>query len=424
MPSLTSIYQRKKACLSKRKIKMRILLLSSFLPYPLYTGGHIRLFNLIKGLSKKHQIFLVCEKRNYQTRDDVEEVEKICEKVITFEREKQWSLWNILKTGFSKKPFLITGHTNAKMQEEISNLLKQESFDLIHVETFYVMQNLLSVDIPIVLAEHNIEYLVYKRFADKSPLLLKLILYIDVLKIKYWEEAVWTKATKLIAVSRIEKKIMEGKRKDVSVVSNGVDIDKFKVRSEKLEVGSSEKRILFIGDFKWLENRDAARFILEKIWPALKSKINSALQNQRPKISLWVVGKHIPEDLKRLGDDSVIFDENAPSNTSLIYQKADLLLAPIRVGGGTSFKILEAMSCGLPVITSSLGNEGIGAKDNFEILIANNTSEFVRKAKDVLENRGLYASVAQNARKLIEQKFDWKMIVQELEAVYESAIRA
>src|ERR1051326_5282452 len=143
---------------------MRILLVSSYLPYPLYSGGHVRLYNLIKELSLKHTITLVCEIRGYQTQEDMKEVKKFCEQIITVPRKKQWSIHNVFKTGISRYPFLLTGHTLPEMKKEIVKLLNEKHFDVIHVETFYVFQNLPKTYLPIVLAEHNIEYLVYQRY--------------------------------------------------------------------------------------------------------------------------------------------------------------------------------------------------------------------------------------------------------------------
>ena len=92
-----------------------------------------------------HEITLICEKRDYQTAQDIEEVEKFCKKVVTIQRKKQWSLINILKTGFSMNPFLIVGHTSEEMKQCIKDELVREKYDLIHVETFYVYQNLPKV---------------------------------------------------------------------------------------------------------------------------------------------------------------------------------------------------------------------------------------------------------------------------------------
>ncbi len=395
---------------------MKILLISSFLPYPLYSGGHIRLYNLIKGLSGKHKITLVCEKRDYQTEKDVLEVEKICDKVITVRRRKQWSWRNIAVSGFSTNPFLTVGHANSDMKKKISELLKSTDFDLIHVETFYILQNVPQTKIPIVLAEHNIEYLVYERYAKNAPFFLKPLLYLDVMKMKYQEQQAWDRAKKLIAVSGQDKEMM-GKR-DVEIVPNGVDLNNFKFKIANLKLQKKQKRLLFIGDFKWIENRDAAKWILKEIWPALQ---NFKFQILNFKLILWFVGKRIPPEIKNLGGENIIFDENASADTNLIYQKADVLLAPIRVGGGTSFKILEAMASGIPVITTNLGNS-VNAKEGREIIIVENPADFAKKTIEILTDSRSYADIANNARKFIEENYTWEEIVKKLEAVYEEAV--
>lgn len=385
---------------------MKILIVSSYLPYPLFSGGQIRLYNLIKNLSEKHSITLICEKRDHQTQKDIDEVKKICENVYVTERKKQWSTINILKTGFSLDPFLITGHTSKEMKEIISKVLSSENFDLIHVETFYVMQNLPKTNLPVVLAEHNVEYKVYEKFVNKSLIIAKPLLYLDILKLKRVEKACWKKATKLIAVSEIEAKVMG---RDVEIVPNGVDVDKFKMR--KVFKGK-KKKVLFIGDFKWIQNRDSIVYIIKNIWPKVVKK--------NPDVKLWVVGKKIPDSVKELKNNSIIFDENAPNDTELIFQEADVLLSPIRVGGGTNFKILESMSCGTPVITTALGNEGIKAQENEEIVICDLPEEFSNKTSLLLTDEYLYEKISRNSRKFIEKNYDWKNISEKLNKVYES----
>ncbi len=406
---------------------MKILMVSSYLPYPLFSGGHIRLYNIIKNLSKNHQITLVCEKRAYQNGQDIAEVGKFCKKIITVDRKKQWTLKNIFKTGFSKYPFLVTGHTHSQMRREIKKILEKEKFDLIHVETFYIMQNLPKVTVPVVLTEHNIESLVYERFKQSTHFFIKPLLNIDILKLKKIEEKAWTKANAVIAVSKNDRNIIKDFNKNVYVVPNGVDLEKFRIQpfgvpqdksSEFRVQDNREITILFVGDFKWVENRDAARMILKDIWPEIKLKI----ENGKLKIKLWIVGKKIPESIVKLGSDGVVFDENAPPDTSKIYEKADLLLAPIRIGGGTSFKILEAMASGVAVVTTNLGAVGIGAKNREEVIIAENKEEFSDSIIELLENKNLYEKITKNARSLVEEKYNWENIAKELVKVYRSVV--
>ncbi len=386
---------------------MKILMVSSYLPYPLYSGGHIRLYNIIKNLSLQHEITLVCEKRDNQTESDIKNVEKICTKVITVKRKKQWSGKNILKTMVSLDPFLITGHKSGEMKKIIEELLNKENFDLIHVETFYVMQNLPKTNLPVVMVEHNIEYMVYKKYASRASLFLKPILTVDIAKIKRIEQKFWKRADVLVAVSPKEQKIMGESAK---LIPNGVDIEKFSFK--KIDKSKKERKVLFIGDFKWVQNRDSIIYIIKNIWPSVIYKdVNKSLK-------LWVVGKMIPDSIKKLGDPSVIFDENASNQTEKIFQEADLLLSPIRIGGGTNFKILESMASGTPVLTTSLGNEGLNAENNHEIIICEKPDEFANKIINILKDEYLYEKLSRNGRIFIEKNFDWKNISGKLDKIY------
>ena len=396
---------------------MNILLISSYLPYPLYSGGHIRLYNLLKLLSKKHSITLVCEKRNYQSKKDEDEVKKVCSELITVDRIPQWSIMNILKSGFSLYPFLLVGHTNKDLKKTIKKQLANSTFDIIHVETSYVFQNIPQTTVPIVLVEHNIEYLVYKKYANGSPFFLKPILYMDILKLRFWEKRFWKRASHLVAVSEEEKKFMDNSK--VSVVPNGVDIEKFKIKSPSGSKSQTEEiRILFIGDFKWVQNKDAVSWLLEEIWPLfIKVYENKSL----PK--LWVVGKNIPNSIKKLNtSESVFYDEDASEKTEEIYKKASLLVAPIRVGGGSRYKILEAMASGTPVVSTTLGIEGITLKNGKEVLVADDPESFAMDMKTVLENSELKNTMVKKARMLVSENYDWKIIVKKLEEVYNSVV--
>lgn len=384
---------------------MKILMVSSYLPYPLINGGNIRLYNLLKNLSKSHEITLFCEKRKFQTEKDIDEVRKYCKKVVVFNRKEQWTFENIIKAFFSKNPFLMVGHTLLEMKIKLRKELIENNFDLIHLETFYILQNIPNEPLPIVLAEHNIEYMVYQRFANLTKRFIRPFLNWDIEKLKKKEIDAWKKASRLIAVSNAEKGIMENiLRKKVEVVPNGVDLDYFRM-PPVLNFENKEKRVLFIGDFKWIENRESLNFILEKIWPKIKTKFNA---------KLWIVGQNIPQKIKERENKDIILDRNI-IDTPKIFERAFILLSPIKVGGGTSFKILEAMACGVPVVTTKLGIEGIGG----DICLTGETNEeIIEKIEELFLNRKLYEGIANKARKFIEENYDWKKISKKLDSVY------
>ena len=414
------------------KIKnMKILLISSYLPYPLFSGGQIRLYNLLKELSRNHSVTLICEKRENQTDADIKEIEKICKKVITVNRRKQWSLQNILKAMTSQHSFLITGHTHEEMKRKIKEELGKNQFDLIHVETFYVMQNLPLKSrittppllkgargiLPIVLVEHNIEYQVYSRFVKNAHFLLRPFLAIDVAKIKREEEYFWKKASRLIAVSNEDKEVMRLAGAEAEVVANGVDTDKFSYKNVQKAITQKEKKILFIGDFKWIQNRDTLSWIIRDIWPLIKKGVHK-------NIKLWIVGREIPDSIKSLTNDpDIIFDQKSSSHPAeQIFHEAYALLAPIRVGGGTSYKILEALSAGTPVIITPLSAQSLGLRDSEEALIGQNAKELADQTLLLLQDSNLYEKISKNGRALIEKNHTWKNIAGKLEEVYKDTV--
>jgi len=393
---------------------MKILMISSYLPYPLHSGGQIRLYNLIKELAKNHEITLICEKRMHQTIEDVQEMEKICKKVVTVNRNKQWSVKNIAKTATSLHSFLVTGHTQPQMKQMIMDELVRDKFDLIHVETFYVMQNLPETSLPVVLVDHNIEYQVYQRFVDQAPRALRPLLTLDILKIKRDEKFFWKSASKVVTVSEADKKIIEQEGLNPAIVTNGVNVEEFFYKAKSSDK-SRMKKILFIGDFKWIQNRDTIKFIIEELW----EKISLELE-----VKLWVVARDIPEEIKNLTDDpDVIFDEKSSEKSApKIFQEADILLSPIRVGGGTSYKIIEAMSCGTPVVTMPMSAKAIQATAGEDIIVGESVKDLTNKTIELLTNEKLFKEIAKNGRKLIEEKYSWKKIAADLERIYKGAI--
>ncbi|MEK7571700.1 MAG: glycosyltransferase family 4 protein [Patescibacteria group bacterium] len=401
---------------------MNILMLSSYLPYPLHSGGQVRLYNLIKELSSKHDITLICEIRPHQNDSDIAAVAKICKKVITVPRRKQWSIKNIVKSATTAHSFLFTGHLNQEMTQSILEATSKESFDLIHVETFYVMQNLpaFTKRIPIVLVEHNIEYKVYEKFRQQAPLLTRPLFAIDIAKIKKEEEYFWKKATRLVAVSEEDKKVMEQAGMKPLVVSNGVNLDEFRPKDIQKSFADSEKKLLFMGDFRWIQNKDSVEFIIKEIWPIIRGKGKGESAN----LKLWIVGRNIPESIKQLTNDpDIFFDEQSSEKTAPeLFHDAYALLAPIRVGGGTSYKIIESMACGTPVITMPLSAMALQAKEGKHLLVGKTPDELAEKTVQLLTDKKLYEAISKKGREHIEEKYSWKEIGKELEKVYESAV--
>ncbi|MDO8619116.1 MAG: glycosyltransferase family 4 protein [Candidatus Daviesbacteria bacterium] len=386
-------------------------MLTPYLPYPLLTGGQTRSFNLIKRLSRLgHKITLFCLVKSDSERQYVGELEKYCEEVKVFNRpEKPWTVKNILKTATSLYPFLVIRNWASGEKAAIEQKLKQEKFDLIHAETFYVMPHIPQTNIPILLVEQTIEYLVYRHFAKQHRLLpIKPLLYLDVAKMKYWELRYWKKAKKVVAMSDEDKKIMSSEVSflDVDIVPNGVDSKHF---AQRIIERSTKPSILYLGNFTWLQNREAVDVLIRRVWPKIKSQV--------PEASLWIVGKDAENFFSHLSSSDIKVEE--VKDVREAYQKATVLVAPIYGGGGTRYKNFEAFASGLPVVTTSIGIGGTDAKDGSEVIIRNTPEAIAEAAVMLIRDDKLYQKIAVNAKKMVAQKYDWDPIAQKLSKIYE-----
>ncbi|HBL52239.1 MAG: hypothetical protein A3D24_02025 [Candidatus Blackburnbacteria bacterium RIFCSPHIGHO2_02_FULL_39_13] len=397
---------------------MKILMLTPYLPYPPASGGQIRSYNLLKQLYKKHEITLFCYIREDKEKSWIPELEKYCKKVKVFKRRKAWHPFNILLSGFTPYPFLVSIYLSQTFRKAVSQELENEKYDLIHAETFYVMTNIPKTSLPIILVEQTIEYLVYKHFVNgvKWPG-LKNLLNLDVEKLKFWERRFWKRAERVVAVSKTDREEMLRLEPtiDVDLVPNGVDLDFFE---PKKSWSNKDKRILFTSNFKWLQNVEAAEILIKDIYPKVKEKI--------PEAKAWIVGQHTPNAITSLASKDVIIDSldvGDLKSTQRAYNKASVFVAPLRGPGGTRLKNLAAMASKLPMVTTSIGAEGIGIINEESALVRDNPSDLAEGVVTLLQNPEKAKKLAECARKLVVEEYSWEQMAKKLDAVYELAAK-
>ncbi|MEX2027873.1 MAG: glycosyltransferase family 4 protein [Candidatus Curtissbacteria bacterium] len=390
---------------------MKILMITPYLPYPLVSGGQIRTYNLLKNLAKTHKITLAAFIRDESEKKYITKLTPYCQKVITFKRRKAWSPVNILLSAITPFPFLVSIYFGIRVRNRIKRELSRENYDLIHAETFYVMPNIPKTKTPIFLVEQVIEYLVYQRFVEGLPkflFFLKPLLLLDVAKINWWERYYWRKAKRLAAMSEEDRQFIESldKKLKVDVIANGVDIEHFSKTKKTPPVNPT---VLFIGNFKWLPNRDAAKFLIREIWPKIKTQIDDS--------KLWIVGRNAPQDIASLASADVFIDGSV-DDIRTAYGNAHVLLAPIRNGRGTKYKILEAMATKTPIVGTKLAIEGINIKNGREAMVGETAEALADLTVKVLKNSVLGKSLATSAYSLVAKDYNWKKISSELDRVY------
>lgn len=394
---------------------MKILMLTPYLPFPLSSGGQIRSFNLLKNLASKHEITLISLIKHDSEKEYIKNLRPYCTRIVAAKRpEKPWTLTNIVKTAFGKYPFLVVRNFSSEAKATVVDELRKNTFDLIHAETFYVMPHIPKTTIPVLLVEQTIEYLVYQHFVDTVKFKpLRRLLSLDVNKIQFWEEYYWRQAQRVVAMSEADRIVMRDRvsHLDVSIVPNGVDGDFFKFKNTQ---PAKNPTILFVGNFKWLQNKEAVNVLVNTIWPTISK--------QMPNARLWIVGRYPSQDILSLESKTVTVSSDI-DDIRRAYEESDLLLAPIYGPGGTRYKILEAMACGVPVITTPWGIEGLGAKDQEQAIIRKDVHDLAQAAVDLLKDESRYTTLAKSANSFVRKLYNWTTIAQALDVVYKQVAR-
>lgn len=396
-------------------------MLVPYFPYPLISGGQNRTFNLLKHLSKKHQVTLVCYIKEEREKQYIKNIQRYCYKIITIKRTKKaWELQNILRAGFSLFPFVIALYLKQEARKKLAAELKKEKYDVIHAETFYVMPNIPETKTPILLVEQTVEYPTYEDYCRSLPWYLfpvKLLLWIDIYKIRFWEKYYWNKAQGLVTVSEDDKRFINTifPKLSISVIANGVDIEKLSKTKREL---NKRPTVLFIGQFKWLPNIDGAKWLIKTIWPLIVKKV--------PKAQLLIVGRNPTEELIALGakGPGTITIRGDVEDIREAYGQANLLLASIRSGHGTKYKVLEAMATRTPIVGTSLALEGLEIQNGSEALVHDSPEELAEAVVGLLKDTEKADQMATKAYRFIRHTYNWESVYSHLDGLYAEISKA
>lgn len=391
---------------------MRVLMLTPYLPYPLLSGGQIRTYNLLRKLSKKHDVTLFALIKEDNEKEFIPELEKYCSEVRVFKRSnKPFTLKNILKTAFSSYPFLVIRNHVPEVIGAVAKELRRHKYDLIHAETFYMMPHIPDAKTPVILVEQTIEYLGYESYAVKAPAFLKPLLLIDIFKIKHWEKYYWNTAKKLIVMSGEDKSYISNlidNPEKIEVVENGVDTAWF---GEMERNEPEEPTLLSVGTFKWLPNIEAVGFLVKKVWPLVKKEI--------PTLQLNIVG-NAPTDEVQAYETSYA-GISVPGRVEDIreaFTTAHILVAPVFSGKGTRYKILEAMAAGTPIVATSIAVEGLRLEHGKHVMISDTAEGMAKHIIELVRNDELRQKLAKNGRAFVIDHYDWQLISKKLDKVY------
>lgn len=387
---------------------MNILFVSAVLPYPLHSGGQVRIYNLLRSLSRRHSIHLLSFIRNQNESRNLRELE-FCQRITTVLRGPAWQARYIVRSLMTPDSFLFSTYHHDSVRRIIETELQTLRYDLIHIEPGYVASSVPKTRVPIIVSEHNVEHEVYEKYVShfKIPW-LRPVLRLDVGKMKTNETDIWKRAGAITAVSEYDAEYISHQTagSDVTVVPNGVDTGYFSFKPR-----DSVRRApvcLYVGTFAWIQNVDAVTHLLTNIWPEISASF--------PGATLRIVGDNPPKRLRQAAGTGVTFLGSVPDIRNEYYA-SDMLLAPIRVGGGTKYKIIESMACGLPVITTRDGTLGFRFTNGKELWIADTPGDVVRAVDDIIRST-VRKKILRTARDHAEREYSWETISGLLEGVW------
>ena len=400
---------------------MRILVVATRSPYPLIEGRALRTYNLLRETARKHEVCLCTYVQSVAEVEGLSQLRAFCHEVHAvplYMDGKTYSLVADLAADlFSPAPVMALKYRTSKMTALIKAAIARFKPDVVHLDMLHLGELLPHLQgLPVVLVEHNAEAaLLTRRVENESSFFRKRYLGRQVNKLAAYESRICGSVSEIVAVSDVDAGIIGrmAPLTPVTVVPNGVDTEFFTPGKWPVVPCS----MVYVGGLSWFPNLDAIDFFSREILPHLAKDVGDA--------QLTVVGQ-IPSQRTLdpwRGQDKVRFaglvDDIRP-----IVGGAAVYVVPLRIGGGTRLKILDAMAMGKAVVTTSVGCEGLEVENGRDLLIADGAEEFAAAVLRVMRDPQLAARLGAAGRACVERRYQWSAIGERMEAVYARAVKS
>lgn len=300
------------------------------------------------------------------------------------------------------------------LRQRCSQLVSSKSFDAVLLSSVLLRGLPLSTEVPIIGDTHNVEFDVHRRTSQSADSFLhRCYSSVQWRSTRREEEQCVKNVDLLLATSERDRRVFEKELSapNVMVVPNGVDLNEFAPSARSLQLRSGS--ILFSGLMSYYPNQHAVRWFLDKVFPLILRRSSDA--------KVVIAGASPPQWLKKRSSSQVEITGRVEDMRPFIEQ-GQVVIAPLLVGGGTRVKILEAQAMGKPVVSTSLGAEGLDLKDGESVLIADQADHFANRVVDVLTDSKLSWRIAHNGRNHAVQHFDWNRIGERLSAILQERI--
>ena len=389
---------------------MKVLHLMPYSPEPPIFGGALRTYHLLGHLVDRHEVTVVC----FGTPGDSSRLKEKFANVrdvhtLPFSWPLRFRRLGQFSAHWTRDSYFQFACRSKEMQSLLDGLFTRNEYDLLQVEFHFMGNFTLETDAVRVLDEHNIEYDNFRRMAVHTRSAVRRWYYGHEYKRLLREEAdTCRKHDAIFLTSERDKAILDADVADVPkyIVPNGVDSSYFKPSGGPHE----EFSIVFTGMMGYVPNYDGILWFLDRIFPHIRRVI--------PGVKIYVVGNNPPKSVLSRASDNVVITGFVEDVRPYVWKSA-VYIVPLRMGGGTRLKVLEAMAMKKPIVTTSIGSEGIDVRDRESVLIADQPQAFAHSVIELLRDESLRNRLTRNGHELVRSRYEWSVIAGEVDSIYQ-----
>lgn len=401
---------------------LKILWLKTELLHPVDKGGKIRTYEMLKQLKREHHITYLTLDDGTASPDAYKRAKEYCHKLVCVPHHTKAKFspgfyLDLFFNLFSPLPYAVKKYESLEMRRQITEILESDIPDVVICDFLSP-----SVNVPeqlpcaTILFQHNVEAMIWQRhFETQSNWLKRIYLYNQWRKMHLFEQAECRRYDKVIAVSSEDKELMERdyELKSVADVPTGVDTEYFRPNPEAIK---KPTRLVFTGSMDWIPNVDAIRYFCQQILPIVRDQI--------PNVTLTVVGRNPSRDLIELSrKDPAITITGRVEDVRPYMDSATAYIVPIRIGGGTRLKIYEAMAMEKPIVSTTVGAEGLPVNNGEELLIADTPQSFADAVIRILSDEVFSRELGQSAAAAVRARFGWDRVAEQFTEICRQATR-
>lgn len=414
---------------------LRVLYLAPRECWPPDTGAKLRNYYLARELARyTHLTFLSFTDQpnsDEQTRtSDLPRPETLFEETIAVPRERGYTPAKLVRGLVGSKPLPVLNYFTQEMTQKLIRVLDQQDFDIVQVEsvqlTAYLPMIRAARSRPLVACDwHNVDSELMQRYSEYAPTLARrFYARLTASRLVALERDAMNSLDAHFTVSERDRNKLLKYSPDapVSVIENGVDVEYLSgeriveaYRNWPGQTGNPEAhRLIFVGSMDYHANVDAVVHFAREVWPALREKLGA--------VSFTIVGRDPTDEVRKLGELPGIEVTGTVDDVRPYYHDALAQVVPLRVGGGSRLKILESMAAGVPVISTTLGAEGIEISNQENILIADDNETLVQACVELSANSVRRKQIAEGGLALARSRYDWSAIGRRLLETYKDLL--